>query len=69
MNDDLVVMPINKIKRNCLCCGKEMEVFPYEWREFCDRCFIIVAREVYNKANDGLTVKEVRERIRRNIEK
>jgi hypothetical protein len=66
---DLVFMPIEKIKKNCLCCGQEIEVFLYEVRDFCDRCFPIVCREVFNKANDGMTVKEVRERIKRSIEK
>ena len=68
MNDDIVVRPIEKIKKKCLACGKEMEMFWYEDRDFCNRCFIIACREVFNKANDGMTVMEVRERIRRNIE-
>lgn len=45
-----------------------MELFIYEYRDFCDRCFPIVCREVFNKANDGMTVEEIRERIRENIE-
>lgn len=65
---DIVVRPMGKIKRKCLCCGKEMELEPYIEQDFCDRCFIIVCREVFNKANDGMTVEEVRERIERNIE-
>lgn len=66
---DLIIRPIEKIKKKCLCCGKEMELFIYEeYRDFCDRCFPIVCREVFNKANDGMTVKEIRERVRRNIE-
>jgi hypothetical protein len=66
---DIVVRPMGKIKRKCLCCGKEMELEPYIEQDFCNRCFIIVCREVFNKANDGMTVEEVRERIKRNIEK
>lgn len=65
---DIVVRPIEKIKKKCLCCNKEMEIFPYEERDFCDRCFPIVCREVFNKENDGLTVVEVKEKIRRIIE-
>lgn len=57
MTGDLMIMPIIKIKKKCLCCGKEMEVLPYvEERDFCGRCFPIVCREVFNKANDGMTV-------------
>ena len=66
---DIIIRPIEKIKKKCLCCNKEMEIFPYEERDFCDKCFPIVCREVFNKANDGMTVKEIRERIRRIIEK
>lgn len=65
---DIVIRPIEKIKKKCLCCSKEMELFVYEDRDFCDRCFPIVCREVFNKANDGMTVEEVKERIRRIIE-
>ena len=46
----------------------EMELFLNEDRDFCDRCFYIVCREVFDKVNDGLTVAEVKEKIRRIIE-
>ena len=65
---DVLVNPIVKVRKPCLCCGNEMELFAYEDGDFCDRCFYIVCREVFNKANDRMTVKEVKERIRRNIE-
>ena len=65
---DIVVRPIEKIKKKCLCCGEKMEIFPYTEQDFCDKCFPIVFREVFNKANDRMTVKEVKERIRRIIE-
>ena len=66
---DVVIRPIERIKKKYLCCGNEMELFVYEDRNFCDRCFIIVCREVFKKANDGLTVAEVKEKIRRIIKK
>ena len=65
---DIVIRPIEKIKKKCICCGEEMEIFPYTEQDFCDRCFPIVCREVFNKENDGLTVVEVKEKIRRIIE-
>ena len=68
-SENLMTMPQTKIKKNCICCGKEMELNLYEERDFCDRCFSIVCREVFNKANDGMTVEEVKEKIRRIIEK
>lgn len=66
---DIVARPMKKIKKKCLCCGKEMELKPYIEQDFCNRCFPIVCREVFNKVNDGMTVEEVKERIRRIIEK
>ena len=65
---DIVIRPIERIKKKCLCCGNEMELEPYIEQDFCDRCFYIVCREVFNKANDGLTVAEDKEKIRRIIE-
>ena len=65
---NIVIKPITKIKKKCLCCKNEMELFLYEDRDFCDRCFYIVCREVFDKVNDGLTVAEVKEKIRRIIE-
>ena len=65
---DIVIRPIERIKKKCLCCGNEMELEPYIEQDFCDRCFYIVCREVFNKANDGLTVADVKEKIRRIIE-
>ena len=65
---DVVIRPIERIKKKCLCCGNEMELEPYIEQDFCDRCFYIVCREVFNKANDRMTVEEVKERIRRTIE-
>lgn len=62
-----IILPVKKIKKKCLCCGKEMELEPYIEQDFCNRCFIIVCREVFNKANDGMTVEEVKEKIRRII--
>jgi hypothetical protein len=67
LSENLMTISQTKIKKNCICCGKEMELFIYEDRDFCDRCFSIVCREVFNKANDGTTVEEVREKIKRSI--
>lgn len=68
MNGDIVIMPVTKIKKKCLCCGKEMEIEPYLSQDFCDRCFVIVCREVFNKENDNLTIKELREKVGKIIE-
>lgn len=65
---ELIVRPIKKIKKKCLCCSEEMELEPYIEQDFCNKCFPIACREVFNKENDGLTVAEVKEKIRRIIE-
>ena len=64
---DVVIRPIERIKKKCLCCGNEMELFVYENKDFCDRCFYIICREVFNKENDRMTVGEVKEKIRRTL--
>lgn len=68
MNGDIVIMPVTKIKKKCLCCGKEIEIEPYLEQDFCDRCFVIVCREFFNKENDNLTIKELREKVGKIIE-
>ena len=62
---DVVIRPIERIKKKCLCCGNEMELYPYVEQDFCDICFPVICREVFNKENDRMTVKEVKEKIRR----
>ena len=59
---DIVIRQSKRIKKKCLCCGNEMEFFVYEDRDFCNKCFPIVCREVFNKENDELTVAEVKEK-------
>ena len=68
MNGDIYVMPVTKIKKKCLCCGKEMEIEPYIERDFCDRCFVAICREFFNKENGNLTIKELREKVGKIIE-
>lgn len=65
---DIVLTAVERVKKNCLCCGEEMTLKLYEERDFCDRCFPVVCREVFSKANDGLTVTEVKERIKKELD-
>ena len=65
MKDEIKNRSIEKTKKKCVCCGNEIEIFLYEDRDFCDSCFPIVCREVFNKANNRMTVKEVKEKISR----
>lgn len=61
---DIDVRTIKKIKHKCLCCGREFELEPYIEQDFCNGCFPIVCREVFNRANDEITVKEIKEIIK-----
>lgn len=63
--NNVIISPILKIKKKCLCCGEEMEIYPYIEQDFCDICFPVICREVFNKENDRMTVKEVKEKISR----
>ena len=60
--------PVEGVKKNCVCCGEEMTLAPYEERDFCNKCFPVVCREVFDKANDGLTVAEVKEKIKKELD-
>ena len=42
-----------------------MELYPYVEQDFCDICFPVICREVFNKENDRMTVGEVKEKIRK----
>lgn len=64
---DIIIRPIEKVKKKCLCCGEEIEIFPYIEQDFCNRCFYIVCREVFNKENDDMTIEEVKEKIKKII--
>ena len=39
---DVIISPILKIKKKCLCCGEEMELYPYVEQDFCDICFPVI---------------------------
>ena len=61
---DLTCRPISKEIRKCLCCGNEFTVEPFVVQDFCNRCFPIVVKEIFNKENGNLTCKELREKIK-----
>ena len=64
----LIIMPINKVKKTCLCCGKQFEIFPYFIQDFCDRCYPIVCKEVFDNSNGKLTCKQLVDKIKKEIE-
>lgn len=50
----------------CTRCKKEYSIPSYqEDLGFCDECYILVAKALFNKDNDNLKVKELRENLDR----
>lgn len=54
-------------KRTCLCCKNTFWIEPFIEQEFCNRCFPIVCREVFDKNNGSLTIEELKEKIQTKI--
>ena len=52
-----------KIKKKCLCCGCEISVDPWIIQDFCNRCYPVVMKEVFDKNNDNLTVEQLKNKI------
>lgn len=65
--NDIIAKPIEKEIRKCLCCGNEFKVEPFVIQDFCNRCYSIVVREVFNKENGNLTLKELKDKIKNMI--
>lgn len=60
----LICNQIKEEKKKCLCCGKDIFVLPIWEKDFCDSCHIIICKELFNKQNDKLTIKELRNKIK-----
>ena len=69
IDTNIILMPIKKEIRTCLCCGEKFEIEPYINQDFCNRCFPIVVRETFKKENGNLTCEELKEKIRNIIRK
>ena len=63
----LTVTAIRKKERLCVCCGRTFYEYPYIDSEFCDRCYPIVVRTVFDKNNGNLTCSQVKEKIRKEL--
>ena len=64
---DLIFVKEQMIKKNCLCCGREMNIPDTIEQDFCDRCYPVVCRETFNPENGNLTIKELREKIKNEL--
>ena len=63
----LTVTAVRKQERACLCCGETFYEYPYIEQEFCDRCYPVVTRVVFDKDNGNLTCNQVKEKIRKEL--
>lgn len=63
----VIKLPPEEETRKCLCCGRSFETKPYIIQDFCNRCFLIVARETF-KADGNMTLKQLREKIKKELE-
>ena len=67
MNTITIIRAVEKELRCCLCCGKTFETYPYIVQDFCDRCYMVAVKEVFNKENGNLTCEEVKAKIKEKI--
>lgn len=61
---NLICNQLKEEKKKCLCCGKDIFVLPIWEKDFCDSCYRIICKELFNKQNDKLTIKEIRNKIK-----
>jgi hypothetical protein len=61
---NIVYNQIKEEKKKCLCCGKDIFVLPILEKDFCDSCYMTICKELFNKQNDKLTIKELRNKIK-----
>ncbi len=58
-----------KIKKKCLSCGCEFSVSPLVMQDFCNRCYPVVAKEIFDRNNDNLTVEQLKNKIKEKLNK
>lgn len=63
----ITVAPILNEPRTCLCCGESFFVSPFIEQDFCCRCYVAVVKQVFNKENGNLTIKELKKKIKNEL--
>ena len=58
------ILPIEKSSRKCLNCRTEFLIEPYIKQDFCNKCFPIVCKAVFEESNGNLTCKQLVEKLR-----
>ncbi len=64
---DVTIARLYEVEKTCPCCGDTFLTMPYDYQLFCNRCFPVVAKEVFKPENGNLTIKEVKEKIRNEL--
>lgn len=64
---DIICRENMEIKKKCLCCGCEFSISPVIIQDFCNRCYPVVAKEVFDKNNDNLTVEQLKNKIKEKL--
>lgn len=67
--EDVKILPVKMSSRKCLRCGTEFLVHPYVEQDFCNKCFHVVCKAVFDKSNGSLTCKQLVEKLRCEIPK
>lgn len=65
--DNLVASKYPKEIRKCKCCGNSFEVDWYIEQDFCDRCYPILVKELFNPENGKLTCKEFVKKMKKEV--
>lgn len=63
----ITAAPILNESRTCLCCGEKFMVSPFIEQDLCCRCYLVVVKQLFNKENDNLTIKELKEKIKNEL--
>lgn len=61
---DIKILPVKMSSRKCLKCGTELLIPPYAEQDFCNKCFLVVCKAVFDKSNSNLTCKQLVEKLR-----
>ena len=62
---NLTCMSVQAEQRQCLCCGEPFFCGAVVDQDFCDRCYPVVRKAVFDKDNGSLTCEQLREKIRK----
>ena len=65
--NDVISKSFENEFRICKCCGNEFTVPLFIEQDFCNRCYPIFVKELFNHENDELTCKEFVKKMKNKI--